>query len=92
MGFEGHVPSQEQINLLLSHPDYKNWTQDIRILTTGLLDPCPETSEEVTRLAAAYAVIQGKRKLGHEIDLDRVTGRIVTFRKGGHVLVIEVGK
>jgi len=92
VSFEGHVPSQEQINLLLSHPDYKNRAQDVHIFASAALGPCPETSEEVARSACVEAVIQGKRKLGHEIDLDKVTGRIVIFRKAGHLLVVEVGK
>ncbi|MDH5781797.1 MAG: hypothetical protein OEZ07_04425 [Dehalococcoidia bacterium] len=92
VGFEGHVPSQEQINLLLSHPHYKNWVQDIRIITIGLPEPCPGTSEEGGRLACVGAVVHGTRILGHEIDLDKVTYRIVTFRKAGHVLVVELGK
>jgi len=92
VGFEGHVPSDEQINLVLSLPDFKNWTHDIRILTAGLHGPCPETSEEVARLACVEAVIHGRKLLGHEINLDKATGRMVTFRKGGHILVVEVRK
>ena len=92
VGFEGHVPSQEQINLLLSLPDYKSRARNVRIVTSAALGPCPETSEEVAIFAGAKAVIQGKRKLGHEIDLDKVTGRIIIFRKAGRLLVVEVGK
>ena len=93
VGFEGYVPLQEQINLLLSLPDYKSCAGTVRIVTSAALGPCPETSEEVARFACVEAAIQGKRKLlGHEINLDKVTGRIVIFRKAGRLLVVEVWK
>jgi len=93
VGFEGHVPSQEQINLLLSLPDYKSCARNVRIFTSAAPGPCPETSEEVARFACVEAEIKGKRKLlGHDINLDKVTGRIIIFRKAGHILVVEVSK
>ena len=39
------------------------------------------------------ADIKGRRKLlGHDINLDKVTGRIIIFRKAGHIIVVEVRK
>jgi len=76
-GFEGHVPSQDEISFLLSDPDMKQRKRDVGISTGGMPGSIPTTPEELYAVAGALAITKGRRKLGHDIDLDKITCQIV---------------
>ena len=86
-GFNGYVPTQQDLSFLLTDPDMKRRKHDVGVFTGGLPGPIPQTEEEMHAVVGALIMTKARRKLGHNVDLDKVT-----WQTADDLLVVKVWK